>query len=737
MGTPISNPLRKSQKTTDVGLDNWPIIAVRFDSSCIHCGKIISKGKKAQWFKGVGIRHEKCAEMYKASKDLEKNAILGLLIDDYSKAAEFAKHALEKEPYNERDFFKLASFFFDVGEYAKAIQMYNKILKNNPTSHNALYSKAAAFANLGQDAKSLRFYNLALKAKPNDIQTLDQIQLYYFRKKQYLKSIQILKKICKLEPKNEEYLQKLESMYFGTGDFENALRINRKRSVITKHPIYTMLAREDYFKRIIDEESSEKDVLLSINKHLKHEDKSFVDFIMHYFYHRFDKYEQTEIIYKKIIKSKPVTEYDIVRKANFYFATRDYKKAIEFCKEHLHIKNLKRHLLHTMGLVYSKKEKYLDAAHAFFEILKTDTEEEQQTPNEIVNLIAKNFEAANVFNMAIKVSQTVLDKSSGQDQQALERIIRILKKTKQESKIFPYIRNLHNIDPFNNTVSLEYVGMLIQNKDYPSALDVISELEKRLEADSEDVVIVSIKKATCLFHIGDVDTADEIFKSLVKKDKKLKDALEGLAMTSISQGKTRDAQKALKECDKIISEFGKESEKEDLSNFDKYVSIHAAGRALEKGKNIITKPTFRYNPDKKIPDSSIVKTALNSIVALFNSHGGILRIGITDKKPTGIEYDLKVFAKNKRTPEELEKYIKKTVKQRLSEPEIEKFISFTFPKIKSKVICEMVIPHSNVPIFVKSQNKDEEFYVLEAGKATRLGPKQQIKYIKENFEEMN
>ena len=95
---------------------------------------------------------------------------------------------------------------------------------------------------------------------------------------------------------------------------------------------------------------------------------------------------------------------------------------------------------------------------------------------------------------------------------------------------------------------------------------------------------------------------------------------------------------------------------------------------------------------------------------------------------------MKVFAKNKRTPEELENYIKKTVKQRLSEPELEKFISFTFPKIKSKVICEMVVPNSNVPIFVKSQNKDEEFYVLEAGKATRLGPRQQIRYIKENFD---
>ena len=46
----------------------------RYDSRCIHCGSIIPKGKKVQWFKGVGIRHEKCGQIYTESKTLESNA---------------------------------------------------------------------------------------------------------------------------------------------------------------------------------------------------------------------------------------------------------------------------------------------------------------------------------------------------------------------------------------------------------------------------------------------------------------------------------------------------------------------------------------------------------------------------------------------------------------------------------------------------------------------------------------
>ena len=77
-------------------------------------------------------------------------------------------------------------------------------------------------------------------------------------------------------------------------------KTNKKLSAVTSHPIYTMLDREDYLVRLIDEEHSEKDVLSKINKHLKNDDSVFIDLIMLRFYHRFDKERESEVIYKKI-----------------------------------------------------------------------------------------------------------------------------------------------------------------------------------------------------------------------------------------------------------------------------------------------------------------------------------------------------------------------------------------------------------------------------------------------------
>ena len=727
------------KKPTDVGLEKWRLIALQFTGRCIHCEKIIPKGKKAEWFKGVGVRHEKCAQLYIESKKLEYNAIMALLIDDNQSASKLAKEAFDLYPYHESEFYKLGDYLFDTNEFRKAIHMYDKILKNNPTSYEVLLDKGAAFSWIDERAKALKCYNLALKSKPNDIEALDRIQSHYSLSGQHSKSIKILRKILRLKPKDPSvYMQKLANAYYTIGDFENALKTNKKLSAVTSHPIYTMLDREDYLIRLIDEEHSEKDVLSKINKHLKNDDSVFIDLIMLRFYHRFDKERESEVIYKKIKELKPANDYQIVKKSNFYFQMKSYAKCIEFCKEHLDNKKTKPHMLYIMALAHSQKKDYPGAIKSLTALIESNKEANIETPNEIFNLLAENLERTNAFDLALGGSEMVLKNSYGRNKEALQRIIRLLKKTGRESQTMPYLENFHKINPSNNTVSLEYVTALMENKQFFTALDIITEVEKSLDSSSDDITSVLLKKATCLFHIGEISQAFEIFKNLAKKDKNLKDALDGVALTSIRLGKIHDAQKAIKASEKIVSELAKEPEKPTTTSFfSPRVKNTAPERVLKKGKNIITKPTFRYNPEKKIPDNSIAKTALNSIVALFNSHGGILQIGITDKKPTGIESDLKVFAKNKRTPEELENYIKKTVKQRLSEPELEKFISFTFPKIKSKVICEMVIPHSVVPIFVKSQNKDEEFYVLEAGKATRLGPKQQIKYIKENFEELN
>ena len=130
---------------------------------------------------------------------------------------------------------------------------------------------------------------------------------------------------------------------------------------------------------------------------------------------------------------------------------------------------------------------------------------------------------------------------------------------------------------------------------------------------------------------------------------------------------------------------------------------------------------------------SVVKTAVNAVCALLNSKGGVLRIGITGKTPTGIAHDLKLFGKNERTNQTFEEYIRKILGQRLSESETGKFVGITFAKIKYKIVCEVNVPLSKIPIYVKSRNKEEEFYVMKDGKPERLGPKQQAKFIRKNF----
>ena len=95
------------KKPTDVGLEKWRLIALQFTGRCIHCEKIIPKGKKAEWFKGVGVRHEKCAQLYIESKKLEYNAIMALLIDDNQSASKLAKEAFDLYPYHESEFYKL------------------------------------------------------------------------------------------------------------------------------------------------------------------------------------------------------------------------------------------------------------------------------------------------------------------------------------------------------------------------------------------------------------------------------------------------------------------------------------------------------------------------------------------------------------------------------------------------------------------------------------------------------
>jgi len=237
--------------------------------------------------------------------------------------------------------------------------------------------------------------------------------------------------------------------------------------------------------------------------------------------------------------------------------------------------------------------------------------------------------------------------------------------------------------------------------------------------------------------MGDPKTAYKIFRALVKDDNKFKEAWDGLAIAATELGKRSEAERAIKKAANLEKyEFARDAIEPERVEGIRLAPISPKGtreRSIAKGKNVIQKPTFRYNPTTKMADRGVEKTLLSSIDSLLNVDGGIIHIGITEKKPTGIFNDLKLFPKKKRTQEEFEKKLRETLQNRLSDSHIGRTIRVTFPKTHSVTICEIFVQRSSVPIFVITKNKDEEFYIRENGKLVRLSPRKQAEYIKEHF----
>ena len=150
------------------------------------------------------------------------------------------------------------------------------------------------------------------------------------------------------------------------------------------------------------------------------------------------------------------------------------------------------------------------------------------------------------------------------------------------------------------------------------------------------------------------------------------------------------------------------------------------------GKNRVFKEEFASSLNS-LWANGVEKTLVSNVDSLLNGDGGVVHIGITEKKPTGLFNDLKLFPKKKRTQEEFEKKLRETLQNRLSDSHIGRTIRVTFPKTHSVTICEIFVQRSSVPIFVITKNKDEEFYVRENGKLVRLSPRKAHEYIQEHF----
>ena len=92
------------------------------------CEKTIRVGEKAEWFKGIGIRHIPCGKIAEQIEELKQKEFEAIVQGNQNAANEYAQKILEIQP-SEKELFGLAESLYDNGDYDGAMMLYDKILK--------------------------------------------------------------------------------------------------------------------------------------------------------------------------------------------------------------------------------------------------------------------------------------------------------------------------------------------------------------------------------------------------------------------------------------------------------------------------------------------------------------------------------------------------------------------------------------------------------------------------------
>ena len=108
----------------------WVLIRIKYKGTCIHCEETIPENSLAEWHKGIGVRHEKCAKQYEKSEKYKRFVYDAALIEDVDHFTKYLDLAFETQPFNENQLARYAAYLFDTYEFESAIRFYDLILKN-------------------------------------------------------------------------------------------------------------------------------------------------------------------------------------------------------------------------------------------------------------------------------------------------------------------------------------------------------------------------------------------------------------------------------------------------------------------------------------------------------------------------------------------------------------------------------------------------------------------------------
>lgn len=149
---------------------------------------------------------------------------------------------------------------------------------------------------------------------------------------------------------------------------------------------------------------------------------------------------------------------------------------------------------------------------------------------------------------------------------------------------------------------------------------------------------------------------------------------------------------------------------------------------IQKGESDFTefKSSLRWDYRQNQINKKLEYVVIKTISAFLNSEGGRLIIGIDDNsKILGLTNDYKTFSKKSK-----DGFLLK-MDQLISlffGGEFHQFLSVSIEQIDNKDICIVEISKSNIPVYIKSNGK-EEFYIRASASSQPLGLRESNDYI--------
>lgn len=150
----------------------------------------------------------------------------------------------------------------------------------------------------------------------------------------------------------------------------------------------------------------------------------------------------------------------------------------------------------------------------------------------------------------------------------------------------------------------------------------------------------------------------------------------------------------------------------------------------EEHEELEFKSTMRWDIQEQKYNRALEKSAMKTVAAFLNSHGGHLVIGIDDQRQlVGLEHDYKTL--NRKDADGFQNHFSTTFKNMIG-PEFRQFVQLTHHKLDGKELALVSVVPSPRPVYLKDGN-GEEFFIRTGNSSTSLRLSEAASYIESRF----